>query len=824
MEKAAEKMMWNPNNNFCTVCKSKISDSEKFRKHIQSSGHLFKTYVVKKSGNADIFSNFMIGYTCPSPSCRKIFTSKVILSYHGRTEHNIRLNKNNLKPDTIIPKNAKKNEDEENQMSEIMIKDEPDKAKAHPCTLCNKTFGFVESLQNHYKRHHKGVFFCIHCEFTTINKTTFSSHLRVHYNLTRFQKLCSTCFKVCDSNVDLLNHRKTYHETKVLPVCTICNSTFMNPTLLKKHKRDVHRTNAEEVQEKKLLRCRKCNRGFLSLLVLEKHQCTAVKYPCVKKCGRRFESFSLMSRHALKCNSGITIYSCKRCSKPLKTLNSLKVHLEKCVLKTSTPTSESTETKIEKKLDEKLRGSGSPLKQHPRTEIDAVLKKNRIDSLENLTDKRMKTSASEEIAHQNPYKCIRCSNAFSSTTDFDQHVKSCTTALTKTLRRLPPKKRTTTTKMKIVAKKPKKSKMKLKVKKASKSTKKKVIKVKKKSTPVVNVSTDNSRKERPTMACEKCGLVFKDVRFLQQHLLTAHSPLEDKISKTTTESHTKQMDNSENRSHMRPSSEVPKCDNATPVWNVKWKQASHSPIDLNITRMRCIETTPKLLDLSTRGHSTPQSAKINEIKERMPKQSDSIVAQPAEIRRPVNILSSTTSKQNNDIDRSTLQSHTTTKDPISSMSSERRFSRWDYPYKTPPSSISKNIELRRMPNQNRYAVNINNPSTSRIRDQNRYSANSNRTPKMLDKNRYSINTNNPSPPVLKSNSPSETPATSTPKLLRPEYLVNQKKNDNLTIIQSSVTICAICKSSEFHLFCNPCCRCFLSNQVQYFNHMKMKHS
>ncbi|XP_065210184.1 oocyte zinc finger protein XlCOF7.1-like [Planococcus citri] len=468
VEQVASQIRFN-GENFCNICKRKMADRPKFMKHVESNSHKFKSYIVSKCGDENIFEKYLIGYKCQS--CVETFTSKTIMAQHSKNEHKVALNKNKIKPNTLILKT--KNNEHEPECN-VQIKQEPDAEnpmKRKPCKFCNKTFGFVESLSRHMKKHH-GTYLCPDCGFTSISNRNFCVHLREEKQLTRFQKLCSICFKVCDSRVDLSQHRKQFHVGKQI--------------LLKKHKRDMHRT--QNVEPKKVLKCRKCNRGFMSVLVLEKHQCKALKYPCLKNCGRRFETYSQMERHSVKCNAGKTIYSCKNCKKNLKTLQSLKSHVIRCSAISSTP-SASTENEQTVKIAESC--SPSPI-QH--------------DKMPTLTN-------------MNAFLCTKCNQAIL-IDDLKDHVGTCSQVK-------PIEEKNTELESHLI-------KQKTTVKQKSSIRKQRKLNRKDEKIKLKFVAEEKFSTPNRSMACKFCRLVFQNNKFLNQHELIAHHTLADKVAENLT--------------------------------------------------------------------------------------------------------------------------------------------------------------------------------------------------------------------------------------------------------------------------------------------------
>lgn len=174
-----------------------------------------------------------------------VFTRRSEIASHSLLQHKILKKKKTLIPDTIIPKKGYLSE----VKSEVIV-DEPPTYKKHQCKICQKLFGFRQTLHNHIKKKHDGVFICADCDFTSINKKCFTKHLRKkHFKLTNSQRICSICFKICNSYADLHKHRRN-HETEILPVSTICNSKFTNLTL--SNQKGLNRTQPqiEKIQKK----------------------------------------------------------------------------------------------------------------------------------------------------------------------------------------------------------------------------------------------------------------------------------------------------------------------------------------------------------------------------------------------------------------------------------------------------------------------------------------------------------------------------------------------------------------------------------------------
>lgn len=369
----AAKLTWHPNGTFCEVCCVRLKDHYTFLKHVKSTSHAFKSHIIKKYGKSDIFRRYYCAYTCSY--CSMVFTNKKTVALHSREVHSVTISRSGLKPDTLVlrknitsqasnskrykifTKNQKPPVTDEMSSGERLLKEVDTNIKTesrddvivksegnddtvisdvnpkrYPCKFCVRSFCFMESLSRHLRKHHPDKHLCVKCGFFSVNSRLYSKHLRSHYNLTRNQRVCSDCFKICNDYAELFAHRKLVHGAiKSSFLCSECRETFVTVVELKEHKRQVHWAPREDVS-KTNLRCKKCNRQFASALVLKFHQCTAKKFACLKKCGKRFEFYTQMERHMIKCTKGRTIYTCPnpQCKKTLSCLQTFKNHLTKC--------------------------------------------------------------------------------------------------------------------------------------------------------------------------------------------------------------------------------------------------------------------------------------------------------------------------------------------------------------------------------------------------------------------------------------------------------------------------------------------------------------
>ncbi|KAL3841774.1 hypothetical protein ACJMK2_019875 [Sinanodonta woodiana] len=197
--------------------------------------------------------------------------------------------------------------------------------KALTCNVCNKTFKYVKTLQNHKKIHsledlqeqnvclkdphaeeparkhinwYKKAFFCNECGKSFGRKKALEEHSHVHIQERSAKKMkykCPYpgCSFSCETADELTSHADE-HLTHVKPFqCSKCPETFYSEHLLKQHEPLFHGMDG------------KCD-----------------------QCERYFNTEDMLSKHKKKVHEGTQFY-CKHCNYCYKSSLSLKKHEER---------------------------------------------------------------------------------------------------------------------------------------------------------------------------------------------------------------------------------------------------------------------------------------------------------------------------------------------------------------------------------------------------------------------------------------------------------------------------------------------------------------
>ena len=137
-------------------------------------------------------------------------------------------------------------------------------AKNITCTVCGKSFIYVESCRIHETKHEK--FPCQFCGRVLTDRYTLRDHLSAYHDFESTQHVCEICGYSTLSKRQLGRHKREKHSTKYQNKCPYCD--YQSAKL---HCVHVHIDSKHPNHEKKTFFCDHCSRSFIFHASLKKH-------------------------------------------------------------------------------------------------------------------------------------------------------------------------------------------------------------------------------------------------------------------------------------------------------------------------------------------------------------------------------------------------------------------------------------------------------------------------------------------------------------------------------------------------------------------------
>lgn len=336
-----------------------------------------------------------------------------------------------------------------------------------PCPLCEATFKFSESLENHLRKRHNA-FKCTICpSFVTKKKENMARHLRAHKKLSSEQRMCSVCFAVCNSRSELYAHRKEFHtilsKSCELPELLPGKSTVRSPVELEDNQRSVSakdvRKEVTKVPVVATYPCERCSLNFEDKSMLWKHPCKEQIFRNVKK--GHSKRLNPKKKRSLK----NTNHVCISCYRQFSSLQELKKHAPTCLPKAK-----------------------QRVKQMSSKINNATLK------------------SSGKI---NDLQCGKCSVKFEDDDLLSEHFQLCSGVKMKTT--FPSNDRTVSNKLRVEVDALCQRDEDEQINRVSRNVEK-------------SSKNEQSVKTLQQVACDQCGLIYNNAFFLQKHVQEVHPP------------------------------------------------------------------------------------------------------------------------------------------------------------------------------------------------------------------------------------------------------------------------------------------------------------
>lgn len=127
------------------------------------------------------------------------------------------------------------------------------------CPQCTYSFQSKDLLEKHVMKNHSEKIVCEVCGAAACDANALKNHMLRMHDPTLIK--CKVCDATVEGNFRLEIHMKRVHGDRQLEQCKICGDSFIH---LRRHMRNFH-------QGVKNFQCDKCEKGFVSKSLLEKH-------------------------------------------------------------------------------------------------------------------------------------------------------------------------------------------------------------------------------------------------------------------------------------------------------------------------------------------------------------------------------------------------------------------------------------------------------------------------------------------------------------------------------------------------------------------------
>lgn len=307
----------------CFLCKNRYQMEKQLKRHMQSHmGHQFVCHVcgaVFRGGDTlkhhIEVHNADANETHKCSSCEKTFPT-----HYYKVKHERRVHQGTVKTFlcTICAKILRSNESFRHHMQLHSA----DPSAPHKCSQCEKTFTTRRYMLAHKRKSHETrtkpkleyTVQCTECRKMFLNQNNLEQHMKTH---AKEPATCTVCGWQFAERSNLKQHMETHFDNTT--TCTVCNKV-LTMRYLQKHMK-IH-------EGIKNWQCSECDSVFINKQRLKKHMIRhtrELKHKC-SKCPSAYARSEKLLYHLRQSHPELLTFTCRTCNKGFLSVRSLKKH------------------------------------------------------------------------------------------------------------------------------------------------------------------------------------------------------------------------------------------------------------------------------------------------------------------------------------------------------------------------------------------------------------------------------------------------------------------------------------------------------------------